>query len=97
MYLLKRRYKPACLTKSIDLHSTMYLLKLAEHKSFNFTDKFTFHYVSIKTATHDMKSLSGDAFTFHYVSIKTKKMSYCLFSFCNLHSTMYLLKQEIRR
>ena len=52
---------------------------------------FTFHYVSIKSSTNDSIICIGGIFTFHYVSIKSRFHWIHVQSYCNLHSTMYLL------
>ena len=53
--------------------------------------KFTFHYVSIKSATQNGEVDSTNRFTFHYVSIKSKVIAHKELSPFYLHSTMYLL------
>ena len=51
MYLLKLLLLAVFLPQAVDLHSTMYLLKPTPDNSKDDSDKFTFHYVSIKTST----------------------------------------------
>ena len=54
----------------LNLHSTMYLLKLRGLGHYSGADTFTFHYVSIKTV-YERWSKEHFLITFHYVSIKT--------------------------
>ena len=77
---------------SLNLHSTMYLLKLPDEPDELLSSVFTFHYVSIKTRTPAAQQHRHNKFTFHYVSIKTKCILFFHRCFLYLHSTMYLLK-----
>ena len=71
MYLLN----PFCVTVSMSvpvyLHSTMYLLNPFDIETSKVNNKFTFHYVSIKSRSFDLGTLKANVFTFHYVSIKS--------------------------
>ena len=72
MYLLNR----FCLLRQCPaqrhLHSTMYLLNLPYSEwSKAGAQKFTFHYVSIKSPYSVLAVSRYIAFTFHYVSIKS--------------------------
>ena len=93
MYLLKLLRHKKRLPPKGDLHSTMYLLKLAVQGYISLQYQFTFHYVSIKTDDLIINSKNLILFTFHYVSIKTPTSPITIVFFLNLHSTMYLLKQ----
>ena len=71
MYLLN----PFCVTVSMSvpvyLRSTMYLLNPFDIETSKVNNKFTFHYVSIKSRSFDLGTLKANVFTFHYVSIKS--------------------------
>ena len=54
-------------------------------------EKFTFHYVSIKSKMEEKKSFNWKKFTFHYVSIKSCGNIKTVLFKTDLHSTMYLL------
>ena len=57
----------------LPLHSTMFLLILGSSVKKLRASYFTFHYVSINTATVTEIDISTEAyFTFHYVSINTR-------------------------
>ena len=70
----------------------MYLLnpKAVEKENVSL-DKFTFHYVSIKSEINAFHTASTRSFTFHYVSIKSKTAIIDVMHVIYLHSTMYLL------
>ena len=55
------------------------------------TNRFTFHYVSIKSFTSWDAMSAFIEFTFHYVSIKSEGLPPSIDVDYNLHSTMYLL------
>ena len=55
----------------LNLHSTMYLLKLNLADQYSSAKIFTFHHVSIKTLTEAVITDDITIFTFHHVSIKT--------------------------
>ena len=78
-------------TSKCNLHSTMYLLNLDMQDDSVTTNKFTFHYVSIKSKESADSIEAYAQFTFHYVSIKSNRPRILLQCLCYLHSTMYLL------
>ena len=55
----------------LNLHSTMYLLNLVSKDTSHCLNLFTFHYVSIKSASTHVVINTTCEFTFHYVSIKS--------------------------
>ena len=57
--------------------------------------KFTFHYVSIKSQSVRYNPHTACIFTFHYVSIKSSANKTERLERKNLHSTMYLLNLKI--
>ena len=57
--------------------------------------KFTFHYVSIKSKSLRYNTHTSCLFTFHYVSIKSSSNNTERLEMNNLHSTMYLLNLKI--
>ena len=57
---------------------------------------FTFHHVSIKTRRTWENKKARKVFTFHHVSIKTASEIEVTTESTNSHSTMYLLKPELR-
>ena len=60
--------------------------------------KFTFHYVSIKSQSVRYNPHTACIFTFHYVSIKSLSALGCFHTQVDLHSTMYLLNlRQTRR
>ena len=60
------------------------------------SEKFIFHYVSIKTIPIVIAMRERPIFTFHYVSIKTYDRCRPAHQNSYLHSTMYLLKPAVR-
>ena len=74
MFLLRQiaQAKAPIMTDS-DLHSNMFLLRLAYlNESLFATKLFTFQYVSIKTGGGGDGGNASSSFTFQYVSIKTR-------------------------
>ena len=59
MYLLKPNHGDIYGSDHINLHSTMYLLKLTQSTKLSKSSKFTFHYVSIKTS-ENLKKLQEE-------------------------------------
>ena len=91
MYLLNRVYSSAPIMLCTDLHSTMYLLNPYSEWSKAGAQKFTFHYVSIKSILGISRLYPVPSFTFHYVSIKSYLKICAAYTKPYLHSTMYLL------
>ena len=60
-------------------------------KAMTVFQKFTFHYVSIKSNINKIYSVIESRFTFHYVSIKSIFDEFINAYYKYLHSTMYLL------
>ena len=77
----------------LNLHSTMYLLKLLKILSFlYFVSLFTFHYVSIKTCSASRLPLAQLHLHSTMYLLKPGLSMKNAASVPNLHSTMYLLK-----
>ena len=58
-------------------------------------NKFTFHYVSIKSELGHRGVGGSRKFTFHYVSIKSGTQHKIFSRSPHLHSTMYLLNHKL--
>ena len=92
-----------CLLFVINLHSTMYLLNLDGIALTNATTiLFTFHYVSIKSASNLSAMPSVYAFTFHYVSIKSladhvDRYVVCSFTFHYVSIKSNIARHHVRR
>ena len=72
MYLLNLFFVTVKAKIFNDLHSTMYLLNpVTQNGDVTNTNRFTFHYVSIKSTYIQFNMHDVDKFTFHYVSIKS--------------------------
>ena len=70
----------------LNLHSTMYLLKLSDDKPIaKILIEFTFHYVSIKTCGPAFIIWKMLIFTFHYVSIKTNAAGVAYLVFAQIY------------
>ena len=59
MYLLNRKLVVKRMLTLLHLHSTMYLLNPAITEALNNANKFTFHYVSIKSIATQTNSLNN--------------------------------------
>ena len=77
-----------------DLHSTIFILKLYKHRYKVSLKVFTFYYIYIKTALFINTFLDGAKFTFYYIYIKTVSSVITIYICVNLHSTIFILKQE---
>ena len=97
MFLLKLFQKGYSCLQGTALHSTMFLLKPCL-VPLSLTDwfSFTFHNVSIKTSDTSAIARRLKDFTFHNVSIKTKRKMKQEDIVASLHSTMFLLKRNIK-
>ena len=57
---------------------------------------FTFYNIYIKTAPGELSKLYANLFTFYNIYIKTRYTCYFIYTFKNLHSTIFILKPHDR-
>ena len=98
MFLLIQKYSWCWLFSKSSLHSTMFLL-IQNQFGFQYMKDFTLHstmFLLIPFMPAIRVSVLS-CFTFHNVSINTFRLSDSQYSYCSLHSTMFLLIQYTNR